>query len=786
MKLKFILLLFIFFLLIKKSESQSYTNEVVPVTLTISNNFKKSSVRFFPLSQVKLLNSPFSHAQDLDASYLLSLKPDRLLHRFHKNAGLVVKDSIYGGWEQEGLSGHTLGHYLSAISMMYASTGKPEFLERTNYVVNELALCQKARKTGYVGAIPNEDSLFSKVSRGEIKSGGFDLNGGWSPWYTVHKVMAGLADAYAFTKNYQALEVLKKMGDWTNSTVAHLSEDLRLKMLNCEYGGMADVLAFLYQVTGEKKYLDLSYKFTDEFVMGKLAKGVDPMPGKHSNTNVPKAIGAARQYEITALKSDSLIATNFWNNMVHHHSYVIGGNSNYEYCGARDSLNDRLSDNTCETCNTYNMLKLTKHLFSWCPNSAQMDFYEKALYNHILASQNSQSGMMCYFVPLRMGTKKQFSDETNTFTCCVGSGMENHTKYAESIYAYDQANTLYFNLYIPSILNWTQTGTLLTMNADLPETDSVIITIDKVSNNLMHWKFRKPYWVTGKINCFLNGKEFDLIETKDGYLSLSRKFRKGDQIILKFPMQPYTESMPDNPNRIAIKYGPWVMAANLGLERPDPTMGVPVLMGGQQAIKNWLIKRKGSLELSTNKTGQPFDFTMKPFYQFNDEYYSVYFDFFTQQDWADKKAAYELERKKEKELEEKTIDFFRIGEMQPERDHQLFATEKSYVDDAMGVKGREARKDNYFEFNMNAGEGNAQKLILTLLGDDKNRIFDVLADNELIETVRWNGGLTGKFYQIELNLPQKLISEKKQIRIKILASHQTTAGRIFGVRTIRE
>jgi len=253
----------------------------------------------FNLSEVRLLNSPFKKAMQLDSAYLMLLKPDRLLYRFYKNAGLPVKDSVYGGWESEGLSGHTLGHYLSAVAMMYVATGNNEFKERADYIVTELERCQQARKTGYIGAIPNEDSIFGKVAKGEIKSGGFDLNGGWSPWYTVHKVMAGLCDAYLYTNNKKALRVVTRMADWTYNTINHLPDSLRLKMLNCEYGGMNDVLANIYAFTANKKYLALSYKFYDEFVMGQLALQKDPLPGKHSNTNVPKAIGSARQYELT-------------------------------------------------------------------------------------------------------------------------------------------------------------------------------------------------------------------------------------------------------------------------------------------------------------------------------------------------------------------------------------------------------------------------------------------------------------------------------------------------------
>lgn len=301
----------------------------------------------FNLAAVQLLDgSPFRQALKADSGYILALKPDRLLYRFYKNAGLAPKDSIYGGWENAGLSGHTLGHYLSACAMMYASTDNKAFKDRINYIVHELAKCQAARETGYVGAIPNEDSLWYKVQHGIIKSGGFDLNGAWSPWYTVHKIMAGLVDAYLYAGNKQALKIVTRIADWTGTIISGLTNEQRQKMLRCEYGGMNDVLATLYSLSGQKKYLDLSYQFYDDFVMQPLAEGKeDPLAGKHSNTNIPKLIGSARQYELTNNNADHTIASRGWNILVHGHTYVNGGNGNYEYLGAANKLNDALSDN---------------------------------------------------------------------------------------------------------------------------------------------------------------------------------------------------------------------------------------------------------------------------------------------------------------------------------------------------------------------------------------------------------------------------------------------------------
>lgn len=785
--ISFFLACFSFFIAIGQSYVPEKKNALIKVQPAIP-----IKAYAFHLRNVKLLASPFANAMRLDSAYLLLLKPDRLLHRFHKHAGLAVKDSVYGGWESEGLSGHTLGHYLSAMSMMYATTGNIEFKKRTDYTVSELNRCQQARKSGYVGAIPREDSIFSEVAKGNIRSGGFDLNGGWSPWYTVHKLMAGLVDAYLYCGSRQALKVVSGIADWTYATINHLPDSLRLKMLNCEYGGMNEVLANIYSITGNKKYLDLSYKFYDEFVMGKLAQRIDPLPGKHSNTNVPKAIGSARQYELTANERDKTIATFFWETMVNHHTYAIGGNSNYEYCGKPDSLNDRLSDNTCETCNTYNMLKLTRHLFAWQPSGKLMDYYERALYNHILASQNPTNGMMCYFVPLRMGTKKQFSDSFNTFTCCVGSGIENHSKYAEQIYSHNN-NSLYINLFIPSELDWKERGIKLVQETEFPSSERVYFTYKGEKRQSFNLFIRKPFWQKGALRFYMNGIENQNVysyegnaelDRVEGYVPIRVTMRQNDKLEIRLAMDIYTESMPDNPDRIAFKYGPLVLAGLLGQERPDPVYGVPVLLTDNRNVKDWMEPAPEALRFKIKNVGKPFDVTLVPFYKVYDQYYSVYWDYFTKTQWQQLQEEYEAEKRKQQEIENRTIDYFRIGEMQPERDHHLKASERSYVDDALGRKGREARAHHYFSFDMKVDPGSHAALILTYIGDDKDRKFDIVIDGTKVHTVEWKGGKTGKFYDIEYSIPVGLIKNKSKISVRIEANYGKTAGRVFGVRTV--
>ncbi len=767
--------------------AQSYVPELKNDKVVV-NPLAPIKAYAFNLTDVKLLGgSPFKTAMEKDAAYLLVLEPNRLLFRFYQNAGLPTKGEIYGGWESEGLSGHTLGHYLSACALFYANTGNIEFKKRVDNIVSELERCQQARKSGYVGAIPNEDTVWAKVSRGEIKSGGFDLNGAWSPWYTVHKVMAGLVDAYLYCDNRQALKVVTGMADWTEKVLKNLTEEQRIRMLNCEYGGMHDVLVNIYSVTGNKKYLDLSYKFDDEFIMGKLALGIDPLAGKHSNTNVPKAIGAARRYELTNSPKDQKIATFFWEILAHHQAYVIGGNSNYEYLGEPDKLNDRLSDNTCETCNSYNMLKLTRHLFSWEPDSKLFDFYERTLYNHILSSQNPDDGMMCYFTPLRMGTHKEFSDKFNTFTCCVGSGMENHSKYVEAIYNETPGGNLYVNLFIPSELNWRSRSASVKLETAFPYDNKVTLTIGLKKSQDFSVFLRQPAWAKSAISVIINGKSVKITQNASGYAEINRKWKPNDKVEITLPMDLHIESMPDNADRIAFLYGPIVLAADLGDTLPDPVFGTPVLLTDNRNINDWLkpVDTK-KLLFETKSVGQPKDISLKPFYTLYKKYYSVYFDFFTKAAWADRQTEYEAVKKQQQLIEERTIDFFRIGEMQPERDHNLVATEKSYVDIALGRPGREARRDNSFSYTMKVIPGTANILLLTYIGDDKDRKFDLLIDGVKIAYVEWNGGITGKFYDNEYTIPADLIGNKTTVTIKIDANHGRTAGRIFGCRILKQ
>jgi DUF1680 family protein len=735
----------------------------------------------FNLADVRLLESPFKKAMEADAQYLLKIEPDRLLSDFRSHAGLQPKGTRYGGWESSGLAGHTLGHYLSACALEFASTGNEDFKKRVNYIVDQLEETQMARKTGYIGAIPKEDSMWTEVAKGNIRSRGFDLNGAWSPWYTVHKIMSGLIDAYLYCDNEKALKVETGIADWAENLTKNLNDSLMQRMLITEYGGMNDVLVNTYAITGNKKYLDLSYRFHDRRVLDSLAVRKDVLPGKHSNTQIPKIIGTARRYQLTGNQKDFDISDFFWQTIVHNHSYATGGNSNYEYLGEPGKLNDKLTDNTTETCNTYNMLKLTRQLFVLNPSAQLMDYYEKALYNHILASQRHSDGMTTYFVPLRMGGKKSYSDPFNTFTCCVGSGMENHVKYGESIYFRGKDGSLYINLFIPSELKWKENNMVVKQETNIPSSSTTTFTITTRKAKTFPIRIRKPHWADEeqvKVNSQLQNATVD----DNGYVVLKRKWANNDKIEFITPSHFYTESMPDNPNRKAVFYGPELLAGILGNKEPEPE-DIPVFVASTPDANQWIkAEDLNSLSFQTAGVAKPNDVKLIPFNQTSDEHYSVYWDVFTPQEWTVQQKKYEEEKKRRKELEDKTVDLLRVGEMQPERDHE-FTGEKIFTGDGHGRKWRTAREGGNFSFTMKVDPNENNTLVCSYWGmDNRGRIFDIFVNDQKIGTEDLGKFRMNKFYDVGYPLPKELTSGKSSVNVKFVPRQNNSAGPVYGIR----
>lgn len=739
----------------------------------------------FALQDVRLLNSPFKHAMEKDAEWLLSLQPDRFLNRFRKNAGLKPKAEIYGGWEARGVSGHSLGHYLSACSMMYAATGDKRFKQKTNYIIAELAECQQARKTGYVGGIPDEDKIFDEVARGDIRSQGFDLNGGWVPWYTEHKVLAGLVDAYLYTGNKEAKAVAIKFCDWIDVKFKNLTEAQFQKMLKCEQGGMNEALANVYALTGNKKYLELSYRFNHKKILDPLSEQKDVLAGVHANTQIPKIIGAARQYELTGNKASHAASDFFWNTVVNHYSYVNGGNSDHErFSNTPDHLDKFLSANTTETCNSYNMLKLTGHLFELKPAAAYMDYYERVLYNHILASQNPDNGMVLYYLPLASGTQKQFGTPEDSFWCCTGTGMENHAKYGENIYYKDNGGGLYVNLFIPSVLSWKEKSMEVKLQTRYPENGNISLDITQLKQPVaMPMHIRYPKWAVAGSRITVNGKPIAINASPGSYITITRKWKQGDHIGISYPMSFYTESMPDNAAKKAFLYGPLVLAGELGtgiIQNHD----IPVFIAANNKPSDIIKPDSKQANVFYASTGGK-EVVLEPLYKVYNQKQAVYWDFFTTDEWKAKKQQFEAERKAEEELNNRTLDVMRLGEMQPERDHN-FKGERSHTGDVDGIRWRDATDGGWFSFTLDTKCARSAELQCTYLGTDGGgREFDILIDGQKIAAEKLSVKQEPGIYTVNYTVPATLLSSKQSVIVKFQALPGKTAGGLFGCRLLK-
>jgi len=743
-------------------------------------------VEAFALNQVNLLDGPFRHARQLDEQTVLAYEPDRLLARFRIQAGLPPKAEAYGGWEGESLAGHSLGHYLSACSLLFQSTGNPEFRDRADYIVAELDTIQKADGDGYLGAFDNGKPIFeNEVAKGDIRSQGFDLNGIWAPFYTHHKVLAGLRDAYRLGGNAQALEVARHFADWIEKVLSGLDHDQMQLVLNCEHGGMNEVLVDLYADTGDKRYLDLAGRFYHEAVLGPLAAGHDSLAGLHGNTQFPKLIGLTKRFLVTGDSTDYRAASFFWDRVVHHHSYVTGGNTNHEYFGKPDQLSMRLSPATTETCNVYNMLKLTDLLFRIEPTPQAMDYYERAMLNHILASQNPENGRMTYFLSLAMGGFKAFQDPYS-FTCCVGSGMENHAQYNAPVY-YQQNDALWVTQFIASELDWKAKGIRVTQQTEFPVEQGTTLTFDLEAPSRFTLKVRRPVWAGKGMRLLLNGEELPAQTDTRGFLSLTRTWSAGDRLEIELPFTLRAEAMPDNPNRLAVLYGPLVLAGDLGVledgnaERPDV---VPTLIRENSAPETWL-----------EPSGEPNTFrfregvarnvvTLRPLYGLYDRRYTIYWDLYSPQQWEAHREQIQQEQEAYSKLVRETFDFFQPGQMQPERDH-AYQGEATYIVEMKGRTARQAERGGWFSFEIGIPDAGPVDLVFEYWGGyTGSKTFDIVVDGQTIATQDISGIKDGAFLTRRYAVPEELSRGKKRLLVRIAPHAGHRGGPVFGVRSM--
>ncbi|RYX82652.1 hypothetical protein EON83_18305 [bacterium] len=746
--------------------------------------------RPLPLSAVRLTGGPLKQAQELDAHYLLELEPDRMMAYYRQRAGLEPKAKGYDGWDGDGknLTGHIAGHYLSAVSLMYAATGDVRFKERADYLVRELKEVQNKNGNGYLGALENGQEKFAEVARGDIRSGGFDLNGLWSPWYTLHKTYAGLRDAYRFTGNKDALAVEEKFSEWAEGILAPMSEAQVQKMLNTEFGGMNEVFADLYADTGNERWLKLSHRFDHHVVLDPLERKEDKLGGLHANTQVPKLMGSLAQYIYTGDKEAGTAANFFWDTVVKNHTYATGGHGKDEYFGPAGELSARIDGRTNESCNVYNMLKMTRQLFALQPDIRYAEFEERALFNHVLASIDPKNGQTCYMVPIGRSVNHEYQDMFHSFTCCVGSGMESHALHSDGIY-YEAKDRLWVNFYAPSTADWKTEGVQLAMDTTFPEgeTATLKVTVDKAKAFTL--SLRRPSWAGQGFSVAINGKAVKDLPVPGSYVELKRTWKKGDTVALKLPKQLHEEGLPDNAKRVALMWGPLVLAGDMGTERRSAVN--PVFVAEKKPVAQWLKAdatkpgafRSVGVGRDTVDLGKEKEVDFVPFYRLHERTYSVYWDLYSPQEWQQKSSEIAATQEKQRKLVAATVAFVQPGEMQPERDYnqQGEDTEPARVQGRAGRRGK-----NWFSFDMPIDSAHPVTLVATYNSDEwRPRTFDILVDGQKIADQKVERKLPGQFFDAEYIVPAELTKGKTKVTVRFQATGGSEIAALFGLRVIR-
>jgi uncharacterized protein len=750
--------------------------------------------RPLPLSAVRLTGGPLKRAQDLNAEYLLKLEPDRMLAYYRKQAGLKPKAPGLTGWDGDGrnLTGHIAGHYLSAVSLMYAATGDPRFKARADYIVKELKEVQDKNGDGFAGALDGVREKFKEVAAGNIRSTFFDLNGLWSPWYTLHKTYAGLRDAYRFTGNRTALEVEIKFATWAEGILLKMDQTQTQKMLNTEFGGMNEVLVDLYADTGDQRWLNLSRHFDHHAVIDTLARRQDNLSGLHGNTQVPKLLGVLMHYIYAGNKADGDASEFFWDAVALHHSYATGGHGRDEYFGPPDELSERVDGRTNESCNVYNMLKMTRLLFALRPDIKYAEFEERALFNHVLGSIDPEDGRTCYMVPVGRGVRHEYQDMSRDFTCCVGSGMESHGLHGDGIY-YEAGDRLWVNFYVPSTVDWKSAGVQLAMETNFPEGDSASLRLTPAQPKKLTLAFRRPSWAGDGFAIKVNGKAIRIFSKPGIYIEITRTWKSGDTVALVLPKVLHKEATPDNPGRVALMWGPLVLAGDLGSERrggwTDP---IPSFITAEKPLTDWLhtvSEKPGSFRSNGGRIsdGRVKEVELVPFYRLHRRQYAVYWDLYSIDAWNKKlleNAAAESQRGK---LQAATISFIQPGDAQKEKEFNQQG-EETNTDRMLGRTSRRAKK--WFSLDLPIESTHPLVLLVTYHTEERaKRTFDVLVDGQqvgqqVIERFP-PGSAAGRFFDIEYKIPAELLTGKQKVTVRFTATGGNEVGAIYGTRIVR-
>ena len=762
----------------------------------------------FPLGDVTLLDGPLKKARDLNVKVLLQYDNDRLLAPFLKEAGLKPKGELYPNWA--GLDGHVGGHYLTALAMN-AATGSKECRERMEYWISELQACADANAKnhpewgkGYIGGVPGSDRIWSAYKKGNFGP----YSGAWVPFYNVHKMYAGLRDAWVYCGNEQAKKLFLGMCDWAIDLTSGLTDAQVERTLHTEHGGMNEVLADAYAITGDKKYLDVAKRFSHKRLLLPLSQRQDCLDNMHANTQVPKVVGFERIAELTDDEAYHNASAYFWDIVTGERTLAFGGNSRREHFPSKEACQDFVTDiDGPETCNTNNMLKLSEELHRRNPEARYADFYELATFNHILSSQHPEHGGYVYFTSARPRHYRNYSAPNEAMWCCVGTGMENHGKYGQFVYT-KKSDNLFVNLFVASELNWKEHGIVLRQETGFPYAETSKITIVQGKGEFT-LQVRYPGWV--KPDAFqvkVNGKPVTIVTGPSSYVAISRQWKKGDVVELTFPMHNSVKYLPNLPQYIALMHGPIMLAMKTGTEDlvrliADDSRFGQLAVGKKLPVDKAPILINNDLEAIANQlqpvAGKPLHFTIStkmeneirnelmPFFELHDARYMMYWLALSEdsyKSYLDKLAKEEQERQA---LEARTTDKVQPGEQQPESDH-FMETDRSNVGNTNDVFYRDASDGHYFSYMLQTGGQTDLSLRLKYwgVGEWKSHEFDILVDDVLVKEVNNTGKYRISEFKYETYpVPAELLKGKTQVRVKFVAKPRKQIGEIYEVRLVK-
>ena len=764
----------------------------------------------FPLGDVTLLNGPFKHARDLNIQTLVKYDVDRLLAGYRKEAGLPEKAKSYSNWE--GLDGHVGGHYLSAMAMNYASTKNEECKRRLEYMITELKACQDANgknnpdwAVGYVGAIPNSKKIWSTLQKGDFDA----FRSAWVPWYNVHKMYAGLRDAWVYAGDEAAKSIFLKFCDWAINITASLTEAQRQFMLDTEHGGMNEIFADAYEMTGDEKYLIAAKRFSHKMLLDPMSEGKDNLDNKHANTQVPKAIGFERIGEVSNDAKYAKAGDFFWKTVTTSRSLAFGGNSRREFFPGTNAYIDFINDvEGPESCNSYNMLKLTEDLFRNNLSAKYADYYERTLYNHILSTQHPVNGGYVYFTPPRPRHYRVYSSPNEGMWCCVGSGMENHGKYNEFIYTHSK-DSLFLNLFIASELNWKEKGIKLKQQTQFPFEQGTKLTVTEGSSRFK-LLMRYPSWVKeGALKISVNGKAVSYTANPSSYVAIERVWKKGDVVQVALPMHSTIERLPNVPEYIAIMHGPILLCAKTGTEDlkglvADDSRWGHIASGEKLPVDKAPIIIEDNIASITNKlkpvSGRPLTFTasqikmvnpidvvFEPFFKIHDARYMMYWMALSNKQYKTYVDSIAVLENQKLELQKRTIDFVAPGEQQPEADHAM-QKQASNTGNNFDEFWRDARSGGFFSYKLSTNNETGLSLIVRYWGAESgNRKFDIYVDDQKLITEdisgKWN---QRKFKDVEYAIPDVMVRGKEMVSVKFQPLQGNTAGAVYYIRMARQ